>query len=148
MSSRKIEDLHYTLQKIACDLITNLKREGIDIIITCTWRSPTEQQILYNQGRSAPGYIVTHAQAGESKHNFILNDRPASLAFDVVPIVNGKPYWTTNGAGFKLWQAIGAEGKLLGLDWAGDWPEAKREYAHFQLNKEEIRNVENHRTAT
>lgn len=145
MSSRKIEDLHWSLQKLACDHMTKLKREGIEIIITCTFRSPIEQDMLYRQGRSTPGHIVTYAKGGESKHNFIMNKRPAALAYDVVPIVNGKPYWTTEGQGFKIWQAIGAEGKLLGLEWAGDWQGAKREFAHFQLNAESIKNVENNR---
>lgn len=148
MASRKVEDLHWRLQKPACDLITECKREGIDIILTCTYRSPVEQDVLYAQGRTAPGHVVTWAKSGESLHNHRVGNKPAALAFDIVPIVEGKPYWTTVGKGAKIWATIGELGENLGLEWAGRWQANKREYAHFQLNKGDLKNVENYREQT
>jgi hypothetical protein len=60
------------------------------------------------------------------------------LAFDVVPLVNGKAIWDNNG----LWVKIGAIGKSLGLEWGGDW-KTIIDKPHFQytqgLTSEELR---------
>jgi peptidoglycan L-alanyl-D-glutamate endopeptidase CwlK len=148
MASRKVEDLHWMLQKQACDLITLCKKEGLEIIITCTYRSPVEQDILYAQGRTSPGHIVTWAKGGESLHNYRTGNKAASLAFDVCPIINGKAYWTTEGVGNKIWSKIGELGESLDLEWAGRWSAGKREFPHFQLNKGAIVNVENYQKQT
>lgn len=135
MSSRKIEDLHPELQLLAIEMLDNLKKQGLDVIITCTYRSWVEQDYLYAQGRTKGGNIVTWARGGESLHNNTLNGKPASLAFDVVPIIKGKAYWSTDKEGVKIWQIVGLAGKNLGLEWGGDWGGFKREFPHFQLNK-------------
>ncbi|WP_439648439.1 M15 family metallopeptidase [Aquimarina aggregata] len=62
------------------------KELGIRLQVTSAFRSWKEQAQLYNQGRSSPGQIVTHAKAGESYHNY-------GLAFDVVEIRSGRPIW-------------------------------------------------------
>lgn len=141
MASRKITDLDLQLQKLACDHVHNCKQLGIDLLITCTWRSNEEQTKLFNQGRSTKGAIVTWAEAGQSLHNRTINGKPASLAYDVVPMVNGKPYWSLDTIGFNMWHIIGAEGEKLGLEWAGRWRAGKKEYPHFQLTNGESKNV-------
>lgn len=133
MASRKIDDLALVLQKPALDLIHLCKTNGIDLIITCTYRSNQEQADLYAQGRTKPGHIVTHAKAGESAHNRTSNVRPAALAFDVCPIINGKPYWALDGRGRELWQAIGTAGESLGFEWGGRWHKSGLDFPHFQL---------------
>lgn len=132
MASRKISDLHPTLQFLATRLVTECAAEGIDLLITCTYRSGAEQDELYKQGRTTPGSKVTNAKAGQSLHNFTLNGKPASKAFDVVPMRAGKCVWGTKGADLELWQTVGYLGKSLGLEWAGDWVKFK-EFPHFQL---------------
>jgi peptidoglycan L-alanyl-D-glutamate endopeptidase CwlK len=134
MASRAVQDLHPTLVPLALAFQAGLKKKGIDIIFTCTFRSFTEQNELFALGRTQAGNIVTWAKGGESKHNYSMNGRPAAKAFDCVPIVNGKAYWQTEGDAGKIWQIIGLEGKNLGLSWAGDWSKAKREYPHFEIN--------------
>lgn len=104
----------------------------IDVLVTCTYRSPEEQAELYAQGRTKPGRIVTYAKPGESKHNIqSSNGAPASKAFDVVPLRHGKLVWGTSGNGLdddptdddtddlELWERIGAIGEQCGLSWAG-----------------------------
>lgn len=129
MASRKISDLHPDLQPIAGKFMEACQRAGVDILITCTYRSGAEQDALYEQGRTKPGAKVTNARAGQSKHNFELHGKPAAKAFDVVPLVNGKPQWS---AQHPAWAAAGKVGKALGLEWAGEWKRFK-EYPHFQL---------------
>lgn len=147
MPSRKIEDLHPDLQPIAREFLRRCNVAGLDVLITCTYRSNEEQNQLYAQGRTKPGRIVTRAKAGQSAHNNTIQGRPASRAFDVVPLRNGKLIWGTSGNGLdndpaddltddlELWQRIGQIGMELGLNWYGR-PGAKfREMPHFELNK-------------
>ena len=144
MPSRRLEDLHPDLQPIAKWFLEECAKQGIDILVTCTYRSRDEQDKLYAQGRTAPGRIVTNAKGGQSKHNFSLGGEPASKAFDVVPLRHGKPVWGTTGNGLddnpadddkddlELWQRIGGIGEDLGLEWAGRWTRMK-EFPHFQM---------------
>lgn len=148
MASRSISDLSVDLQPIARNFLLTCAAAGIDIIITCTWRSPREQDELYAIGRTKPGRIVTKARAGESKHNALdQSQHPAAKAFDVVPLRHGKPVWGTAGNGIdndtsddekddlELWQRVGAIGESLGLLWAGRWKGDLREFAHFQIKE-------------
>ena len=123
-NSRKITDLHPKVQVMANAMIEACKKAGFDILITSTYRDAESQNALYAQGRTTKGSIVTNAKAGQSWHNY-------RLAFDIVPLRNGKPVWGTSGADGKLWKAIGKIGKACGLEWAGDWVSMK-EYPHFQ----------------
>ena len=87
MSSRSLSDLRPQFRNRAILWMDQCIHAGLEILITCTYRSPAEQNELYAQGRTAPGKIVTRAQGGQSAHN-------VGLALDFVPIVNGKPEWT------------------------------------------------------
>ena len=136
IASRKIEDLHPEVAKRATAFKADCASEGIDILIISTRRDNESQNALFAQGRTTPGKIVTNAKGGQSFHNY-------DVAFDVVPLRNGKPVWGTKGNGIdndptdddkddlELWQRVGAIGKKHGLEWAGDWKTFK-EFPHFQ----------------
>lgn len=132
MASRRVEDCHPLLAAILTDCKAAWERDGLDILVTCTWRSPEEQATLYAQGRTASGRIVTNARPGYSAHNFTQSGKPAALAFDIVPLVSGKPVWETKGAAKALWNAAAVAPKALGLRWYGDPGSAFAEYPHFQ----------------
>ena len=129
--SRKLEDLRPDVREKAEKFLAAAKNIGIDVLITCTYRSNEEQKVLYSLGRTSPGKVVTNALPGESKHNHMEGGVPASLAFDVVPLVMGKPMWD---AGNPVWKVLGGIGKSVGLNWAGDWKRF-REYPHFEVSK-------------
>lgn len=120
IASRDIEVLAAPVKLRVKSFIADAARQGIDLLVTSTYRDYESQQALYNQGRTTPGNIVTKAQAGQSFHNF-------KCAVDVVPLINGKAEWDND----ELWNKIGAIGKSNGLEWAGDWKGFK-EKAHFQ----------------
>lgn len=120
INSRKIEDLHPYVAKLCRAFVAACKKDGIDILITSTWRDNAAQNALYAQGRTKPGKKVTNAKAGQSFHNY-------KLAFDFVPIVNGKAQWND----LATFKRAGAIGERLGLDWAGRWVSFK-ELAHLQ----------------
>ena len=124
INSRKIEDLHPHVASLCRKFIEQCKEAGVDVLVTSTYRDHESQNALYAQGRTAPGKIVTKAKGGQSFHNY-------KIAFDVVPLRNGKAVWGTSGEDGKLWQRLGEIGESLGLEWAGRWVSFK-EYPHFQ----------------
>ncbi|OWY38034.1 peptidase M15 [Xenophilus sp. AP218F] len=133
MASRALSDLHPQLQPLAEAFLRRSRDAGVEPLITCTWRSADEQNALYAKGRSQPGPIVTHARAGQSAHNAMRYGNPAARAFDVVPLIAGKPMWD---ADHPHWQIMGAIGVELGLNWYGRPDAPFREFPHFELPRE------------
>jgi hypothetical protein len=86
-------------------------------------RTFAQQQAVYDQGRTAPGSVVTKARPGDSYHQY-------GLAFDVVPdAYKDLPNWNPGG---DAWTTIGQIGESLGLTWGGRW--ASPDEPHFELN--------------
>lgn len=123
-NSRNIDDLQPVVAYKARAFVKACEAAGIDLLITSTLRDFEAQDALYAQGRTTPGKVVTNAKAGQSWHNW-------GLAFDVVPLRNGKPVWGTTGVDGALWAKVGEIGESVGLEWAGRWKRF-REMAHFQ----------------
>jgi len=121
INSRKLEDLIPQAKERVERFIALCHEQGIDLLVTSTFRDNESQGELYEQGRTKPGKIVTNAKPGESWHNY-------RCAVDVVPLVNGKPNWDGSD---PIWQTIGELGEQAGLEWAGRWHSFK-ELAHFQ----------------
>lgn len=124
INSRSLDELHPTVRRRAQAMLDACHAAGIDLIVTSTYRDAESQNALWAQGRTKPGSIVTNAKAGQSWHNW-------RCAFDVVPLRNGKPVWSTTGADAVIWRRVGDIGKAAGLEWAGDWIRFK-EFPHFQ----------------
>lgn len=125
INSRDLNELHPAVKRRALAFISACDADGITLLITSTYRDNASQDALYAQGRNGtPGPVVTNAKGGQSFHNW-------RLAFDVVPLVNGKAVWPTSGASGALWRKVGAIGKTCGLEWAGDWKRFP-EFPHFQ----------------
>ena len=124
INSRRVCDLHPAVQRRCNAFLEACAAEGIEVLITSTYRDRESQDALYAQGRTKPGAKVTNARAGQSWHNW-------RLAFDVVPIRHGKPVWGTTGDDLALWTRIGLIGESCGLEWAGRWTKM-REFPHFQ----------------
>ena len=120
IASRDIADLLPHVAELAHRFVDACKAQGIDILITSTYRDDASQAALYTQGRTVPGHIVTNAQPGHSYHQY-------RCAFDFAPLVAGKIPWG-DGALFKR---CGEIGESVGLEWAGRWKKFK-ETAHCQ----------------
>jgi peptidoglycan LD-endopeptidase CwlK len=121
IASRSIDDLLPVVKEKVKKFVALCKGDGIELLVTSTYRDIESQNALYAQGRTDPGKIVTNAKGGQSFHNY-------RCAVDVVPLVNGKPDWDGT---HPIWAKIGNYGKLAGLEWAGEWTRFK-ELAHFQ----------------
>lgn len=146
------------VRDMALAFLAKCKAQGLDVKITCTKRSFPEQASLFAIGRTVKGnpcncgkkrnpvgtctkhplgLRVTNAAPGDSWHNWC-------RAFDVAVFRFGKIVWGTGGNGIdddpsddntddlELWQRVGAAGKSVGLEWAGDW-KSFPEFPHFQL---------------
>lgn len=121
INSRKLEDLTPRMQVLCKSFIASCKKQGIDVLITSTYRDNESQDALYAQGRTKPGSKVTNAKAGQSVHNW-------REAFDACVLKDGKPDWND----IAKYNQIGAIGKALGLEWGGDWVSFK-DLPHFQI---------------
>lgn len=141
MASRDLNELLGPVRAKATAMLDAGRSAGLDIIITCTFRSDAEQAALYAQGRNPSAITnelrkkaglapltdsenarrVTNARPGQSLH-------AQRRAIDVLPIIGGKPVWN---AEHPVWQEVGKIGKSAGFEWAGDWT-AFKEYPHFQ----------------
>ena len=131
--SRDLFDLEPFTRLKAHNFVMAVRGAGVDLLVTCTYRDDAEQAALYARGRTVPGRIVTNAKPGQSLHNLMHAGLPASRALDVVPMVGGKPVWGTKGADLALWMRVGEIGESCGLEWAGRWRGALREFPHFQF---------------
>ncbi|WP_041581065.1 M15 family metallopeptidase [Bacillus sp. 1NLA3E] len=112
-------------------LIEKAAAKGISIVITDGFRSVSEQNLLYEQGRTTEGNIVTNAKGGESYHNF-------GLAVDfAIKLPSGEVIWDRqydgNGNSVADWTEVVAIAKKLGFDWGGDWKSFK-DYPHLQMD--------------
>ena len=121
INSRQLEDLTPEVHQAVLKFIKACKDQGIDLLITSTYRDYASQDALYAQGRTAPGKKVTNAKAGYSFHNF-------RVALDFVPIVHGKAQWNDTATFTKC----GEIAESLGFEWAGRWKSFK-ELAHIQI---------------
>jgi peptidoglycan L-alanyl-D-glutamate endopeptidase CwlK len=121
INSRKIDDLLPVVATKARALIAAAKREGIELLVTSTYRDAECQDALYAQGRTKPGRRVTNARGGQSWHQY-------RVAFDVVPLVAGKAIWDDR----RIWTRISELGESVGLEWAGRW-KSFPESPHFQF---------------
>lgn len=124
IASRLLTDLLDPVRDRAEKLLAAAQAQGIELLVTSTYRDFDSQTRLYAQGRTLPGQIVTWARAGESWHNW-------RRAFDIVPMRNGKPVWGTKGTDRDLWLKIGELGQSVGLEWGGSWPRHP-DMPHFQ----------------
>ena len=119
---RGVEHLHPALQKTVEKLVAHCKAEGLNILITETFRTVAEQDALYAQGRTKPGSIVTNAKGSSysSMHQW-------HCAFDFCKNVKGAEYSDT-----AFFNKVGAIGKSLGLFWGGDF-KSITDKPHFQM---------------
>ena len=137
INSRDLNELTGDARARALDLKEMCAKDDISLLVTSTYRDIEFQQYLYSLGRTVKTKlvrgrivkqgIVTRARPGTSYHNF-------RMAFDVVPLVDGRPNWSTNREGMRRWLHIAQIGKSLGLQWGGDF-KTIRDLPHFQYTE-------------
>jgi peptidoglycan L-alanyl-D-glutamate endopeptidase CwlK len=106
-----IAKLHPKIRKSVARTINSLYKKGIKVKIISGLRTFSQQNKLYNQGRTTSGSIVTHAKAGQSYHNY-------GLAIDTM-------YPKAHA------DEVVKEFKKNGFEWGGDFKNID-DPAHFQ----------------
>ncbi len=94
------------------------KAEGLPVLITETYRTQERQEMLYEQGRTSPGAVVTWTRS--SQHT-------SHRAFDIMKNVPGEEY--TDEDFFRRCAEIGRE---VGLEAGYYW--SVRDACHFQFD--------------
>lgn len=124
MASRQVKDLLPALQVKFAAFAARMAEEELPFILTCTFRSQEEQDILYEQGRTRPGKVVTWTR--KSKHT-------ERRAFDIVICKDGVPNWNykadVNEDQIPDYRQAGEIGERIGLRWGGHF----NDYCHFEL---------------
>lgn len=120
---RDITLCHPRLQALAGQLMEECNKQGLKIKIGETLRTVAEQDVLYAQGRTQPGNIVTNAPGSSysSYHQW-------GTAFDIFRN-DGTGAYNESG---KFFERVGAIGVVLGLEWGGNW-KSIIDKPHFQL---------------
>jgi peptidoglycan L-alanyl-D-glutamate endopeptidase CwlK len=111
VSEQRLSEVHPELANRVRQLADSLLTQAITIRVTQGLRTWAQQLALYNQGRTAPGKIVTNAKPGYSAHNF-------GYAVDIVPMDGTLPDWN---AGDANWKAVLDAALNFGLAEGAQW---------------------------
>lgn len=122
ISVERIAKLHPRLRGEALAILTEASKAltgRAQVRFTYTLRTMSEQQALYNQGRTVRGPVVTKAKPGQSYHNY-------GLAVDIALIIDGKTAsWDSlkdfDGDRVADWMEVVAIFKRWGWFWGGDF---------------------------
>jgi peptidoglycan L-alanyl-D-glutamate endopeptidase CwlK len=140
-SSRTLQDLHPIVAAKVSRLIVACKHQGIEMMITCTYRDEEMQAERYALGRTVigpnararpMGHVVTDNPPGFSYHHY-------GLACDMWPLVQNRvitdwnePEWA------QVWRVIRylAHDRAINLRDGGNYPLAsgRRSWGHFHYS--------------
>ena len=116
---RDISELAPNAQR-ACNLfLEECKRQGLNVLITETYRSQERQDYLYAQGRTRKGNKVTWTRY--SRHT-------SRRAWDICKNLKGHEYSDT-----EFFNKCGEIARSLGITWGGDWSTPDR--PHFEVSE-------------
>ncbi|WP_409305512.1 M15 family metallopeptidase [Peribacillus sp. SCS-155] len=123
-SVNKMGPVNPIVKESALEVVRRAYDEGICMQIVSGFRTKEQQDALYRQGRTAPGYIMTNVKGGQSYHNY-------GLAVDYALVSPGgrEVSWTVN----REWLRVAEIAKSIGFTWGGDRPKFK-DYGHLEMN--------------
>ena len=108
INSRDLNDLRPDVAANCRTLIELCRQQGLNVLIVQTKRDNEYQAVLYAQGRTTPGSIVTNSPT--------VTFHGAGLAFDFCKNVKGHEYDDP-----KFFAEVAAIAKTMGFSWGGDW---------------------------
>lgn len=122
INSSEISDLRRDVARNARLLLQRCQELGLAVKVTSTLRDAEYQAILYAQGRTTPGEIVTNTK--------VPTFHGAGLAFDICQNRKGHE-WETS-----FFEQVCAIAKPMGFEWGGDWKSIV-DRPHFQWSGEQ-----------
>lgn len=105
-------------------LLGRMDSIGLPFRLVEGYRTPERQRWLYEQGRSRPGAVVTHAD-GEAKKSRHQSGRAA----DCYPVRGGRVWIPPTTS--DIWRLYGSVAEQMGLSWGGRWK--MRDLPHVEL---------------
>jgi peptidoglycan L-alanyl-D-glutamate endopeptidase CwlK len=140
VSESHLASVHPELARRVREMAEKVRLNGPVIRVTCGLRTWAQQDVLFDQGRTLPGKVVTNAAGGRSAHNF---GYAVDIAVEDEAFPMFKPDWNSMDIQWKqvLGMALGC-GLAEGAQWRSfpDMP-------HLYLNElpadptEEMRSV-------
>lgn len=110
LNSRDISLLRSDVEANCRKWMELCKAEGLNVLVTSTVRDKEYQALLYEQGRTRPGSIVTNSATPTFHWD------KAGLAFDFCKNVKGHEY-----DDLAFFSKAAAIAKKMGFSWGGDW---------------------------
>lgn len=110
------DDVEYNCRQF----IKECNKNGLNVLVTQTVRDNEYQAMLYAQGRTTAGSIITKSKVA-TFHNVL-----CGLAFDICKNVKGHEY-----DDIAFFKKCGNIAKKMGFSWGGDWT-AFRDMPHIQ----------------
>ncbi|TCQ02684.1 flagellum-specific peptidoglycan hydrolase FlgJ [Rhizobium sp. PP-F2F-G36] len=119
--------LHPVVRSAVERVLTELDAENLPFRVFESYRTPERQRILFAQGRTAPGDIVTKARPWSSYHQY-------GLAADFVLFIDDAWSWSTKGEHKRYWERLHEIGRAHGLE-PLSWELPHLQYANTTIEK-------------
>jgi peptidoglycan L-alanyl-D-glutamate endopeptidase CwlK len=116
---RDINELTPKAQKACRMFLEECKHQGLNVLVTETYRSQERQNYLYEQGRTRKGKKVTWTK--NSRHT-------SRRAWDICQNIKGQEYSNTT-----FFRMCGKIAKSMGITWGGDW--STPDMPHFEISE-------------
>lgn len=141
LSEKRIATMHPFLAAEVLLLMNDIEPElpdNVMIRVTYGLRTFEEQDVLYQQGRTKPGRIVTKAKAGQSMHNY-------GMAFDFCLLIDGKVSWNIDSNWLKVIEHFEKNGYESGHRWKfKDSPHIQKTFGYTWRQLLEMHNMGNY----
>lgn len=141
LSRARTGEMYQPFVRRITEVITLLAQDGVVFYATCGLRTVAQQDLLYAQGRTAPGKIVTKARGGYSYHNYGI---AIDFARDKDPAPGLQPDWSPSSLK-KLADAAMRAGLESGYYWKTmpDGPHVQLRISQHGIKLEALRKVHN-----
>lgn len=116
---RDLDELSPKTRELAIEFLDRCEKEGLNVRVTETYRTQTRQNILYEQGRTTDGLIVTWTK--NSRHT----DR---RAFDICEDGTDDPY-----GDLEFFRKCAEIGREVGLT-PGYYFKGNQDMPHYEFN--------------
>lgn len=115
-----LDQLNAKTREAALLFLQIAEDEGLEVVITETYRSQERQEYLYTLGRTAEGNVVTWTKNSEHTKR---------SAFDIAKNVIGEEYSDRD-----FFRKAAEIGKRIGLEAGYYWGDGRQDMPHFQMN--------------
>ncbi len=114
---QKLAGVHPQLLEKVGRVLAAMDALGFPMMVTDGLRTVEQQRVLYAQGRTAPGPVVTNCDGATKRSNHQAHIDKFGHAVDCCFVIDGKPSWDAQ----LPWKAYGAAAEAHGLTWGGSW---------------------------